>query len=238
MGKNLISQRRGRGTPTYKFPAHTAKGEVNYPVVKDETISGKIVDIIHSPHHSSPLAKIEYSDGTTLFSIAPEGIRVEQPIKVGSSAEVELGNVLPLDNIPEGTLIHNIEGQPGDGGKFVRASGVFARVFSKTPEGIIVIMPSKKKKIFNKSCRAAIGAVAGGGRLEKPFVKAGTKFFKMKAKNKLYPRVCGQSMNAVDHPHGGSRSSKKNYPYCVSRNAPPGAKVGLIAARRTGRRKK
>jgi len=91
---------------------------------------------------------------------------------------------------------------------------------------------------LSPKCRATIGVLAGGGRPEKPLLKAGVSFYKMRAKNKLWPKVCGQSMNAVDHPHGGSRSSMKNYPYAVSRNAPPGAKVGSISARRTGRKKK
>ena len=102
---------------------------------------------------------------------------------------------------------------------------------------IVVELPSKKKKVLNPQCRASIGVVAGGGRKEKPFIKAGNKFKAMKARSKLYPKVCGQSMNAVDHPHGGTRSSKKNYPYTVSRHTPPGAKVGKIASRRTGKKK-
>ena len=127
---------------------------------------------------------------------------------------------------------------PGDGGKFARASGTFAKIVSKSAGRVIVVLPSKKQKMFKPECRATIGVLAGGGREEKPFLKAGMKYFKMKAKNKVWPKVCGQSMNAVDHPHGGSRSSQKNYPYVVSRNAPPGAKVGSISGRRTGRKKK
>ena len=93
-------------------------------------------------------------------------------------------------------------------------------------------------KTFQKNCRANVGIIAGGGRTEKPFLKAGRKYFAMKSKNKLWPIVCGQSMNAVDHPHGGTTSSKKKYSYTVSRHAPPGAKVGAIAAKRSGRKKR
>ena len=78
---------------------------------------------------------------------------------------------------------------------------------------------------------------AGSGRLEKPFMKAGRKYHKMKAKNKLWPKVSGIAMNAVDHPYGTSRSSKKGHPTIAKRNAPPGAKVGKLRPRRTGKKK-
>ena len=96
------------------------------------------------------------------------------------------------------------------------------------------MLPSKKEKSFSPQCRATLGVIAGQGRKEKPFLKAGTRHYYMKARNKLYPRVKGQSMNAVDHPHGTSRSSKKGQPTIADRNAPPGAKVGKIRPRRTG----
>ena len=97
-------------------------------------------------------------------------------------------------------------------------------------------MPSKKQKQFNPRCRATIGVVAGSGRVEKPFLKAGTKFFKMKAKNKLWPKTSGGAMNAVDHPFGNKRTSRKSKARPAPRDAPPGRKVGMIRPRRTGRK--
>jgi large subunit ribosomal protein L2 len=93
-------------------------------------------------------------------------------------------------------------------------------------------MPSGELKQFNPSSRATIGIVAGGGRIEKPFLKAGKKFHHLRAKGRKYPRVSGNHMNAASHPHGGGSGTKT-----VSRNAPPGAKVGLIAARQSGRKR-
>jgi large subunit ribosomal protein L2 len=87
-------------------------------------------------------------------------------------------------------------------------------------------------------CRAIIGVIAGSGRPEKPFLKAGTKFFAMRAKNKLWPIVSGTSMNSVNHPFGGKSSHAKGIPTQSSRNAPPGRKVGKIAPKRTGRKKR
>ena len=115
---------------------------------------------------------------------------------------------------------------------------LFARVVARTPSRVIVQLPSKKQKSFNPECRASIGIVAGGGRTEKPLLKAGTRYYKMKAKNKLWPKVSGASMNAVDHPFGCTRSLRKSKSRPISKNAPPGRKVGMVGARRTGRRKK
>ena len=92
--------------------------------------------------------------------------------------------------------------------------------------------------MFLPDCRATIGVIAGSGRKEKPFLKAGTRHYAMKAKNKLYPQVSGTSMNSVDHPFGGSSSATKGRPTQSSRNAPPGRKVGKIAPKRTGRKKR
>jgi large subunit ribosomal protein L2 len=157
-------------------------------------------------------------------------------VAIGDITEIKSGNVMPLRNIPEGTNVYNIESNPGDGGKFVRASGTFARILSKMRDRIIVLLPSNKKKEFRPDCKAVVGIIAGGGRTEKPFLKAGNKYYAMKAKNKLWPITSGTSMNSVDHPFGGSSSGHKGRPTQSSRHAPPGRKVGKIAPRRTGRR--
>ncbi|MEA3430970.1 MAG: 50S ribosomal protein L2 [Nanoarchaeota archaeon] len=238
MGKRLIQQARGKGGPRYRAPSFKYKGMAVNKKLKPGVFKGEILDFVKCRGHSTPLAAIRYEDGETLYMLGVEGLKVGEFIETGEGIAVRSGNTLALKDIPEGALINNIEQNPGDGGKFVRASGTFAKVVTKMADKIIVILPSKKQKIFKPNCRATIGVLAGGGRPEKPFLKAGAKYYKMKSKNKLWPHVCGQSMNAVDHPHGGSRSSKKNYPYTVSRNAPPGAKVGSIAAKRSGRKKK
>ncbi len=233
MGKNLISQRRGRGSSTYRSSSHRFQGEVKHPHLNT---AGTITDILHCAGHSAPLLEVATLSGHTALAIAPEGMKVGDEIAFGTE-EVREGNVLQLKDIPEGTSIHNIEIHPGDGGKLVRSSGVFARIIAKTEQGVQVKLPSKKEKVLNPACRAAIGIVAGSGRPEKPFMKAGTRYHRMAARNKLYPRVCGISMNAVDHPFGGKGSHTKGRPTQSPRNAPPGRKVGKIAPRRTGRKK-
>jgi len=124
---------------------------------------------------------------------------------------------------------------PGDGGKLVKTSGGVARIVSKSLKKVIVKLPSKKQKEFHPKCNATIGVIAGSGRVDKPFLKAGNKFKAMKAKGKYWPIVSGASMNAVDHPLGGARSSRKGRPTIAPRNAPPGRKVGMIRPRKTGR---
>lgn len=236
MGKRIIQQARGKGSPTYKAPSFRYVGKPKHPGVSD--ISGIVVGLIHCPGHTAPLAHVVYDDDSHGLILATEGLIVGQTVNVSSQAESTVGNVLPLNDVPDGALIHNIELVPGDGGKFVRASGVFAKVIGKQEGKVTVLLPSKKIKIFNGKCRAGIGVVAGGGRTEKPFLKAGNKMHKMRATNKLYPRSSAASMNAVDHPYGNKHSSRKSKAKPVSRTAPPGRKVGMIAAKRTGRKKK
>jgi len=235
MGKRLIQQARGKGGPTYRAPSFRYKGKARY---NNKELSAKIVDIVKSQGHSAPLVKLKYSYGTEGFMIAPEHVRVGEEIEIKKDGKVKNGNTLSLKNIPLGASIYNIENVPGDGGKFVRSSGNFAKVVGQTKNKIIIELPSKKQKEFHPECRASIGIVAGSGRKEKPFLKAGKKYFAMKAKNKLWPKSGGTSMNSVDHPFGGTTSSHKGRPTIAPKNAPPGRKVGKIRPRRTGRTKR
>ncbi len=235
MGKRLIQQRRGKGSPTYKRTGFRFRSQTRMKQVKEEG-SAVIKDLTTCPAHSAPLAELRYEDNTSGYIIAPEGVRTGQRIRF-STREVKIGNITELRKIPEGTAIFNIEAQPGDGGKFVKASGMSARIVAKSKSRITILLPSKKKKDFHPECRACIGAAAGSGRPEKPFYKAGRKYFEMKSKNRLWPSVSGNSMNAVDHPFGGTKSNKKGRPTIAPRNAPPGRKVGMISPKDTGRKK-
>lgn len=233
MGKRIVSQRRGKGSMRYRAPNHRFFGEANYTSVNSEQSKGVVRDIVHCPAHTAPLVCAEYENGELALLIAPEGIRVNDIIE-SNTESVAKGNIVRLKDVPEGTSVYNIEGIPGDGGKFVRSSGTTAKVVSQLGDKVEILLPSKKKKIFNLNCRATVGVIAAGGRPDKPFMKAGTRHYKMKARNKLYPKVCGVSMNAVDHPHGGAESHHKGKPTIARRYAPPGAKVGKIRPRRTG----
>ncbi|WP_297419447.1 50S ribosomal protein L2 [Thermococcus sp.] len=239
MGKSLIQQRRGKGTTTFRAPSHRYRGAVKYVplnLTKEKTLVGKVVEILHDPGRTAPVARVKFENGTEKLIIAPEGILVGEEISIGPNAPIKIGNTLPLALIPEGSYVYDIEGVPGDGGKYVRAGGAYALVVGKEKDKVIVQLPSGELRQFKPTCRATIGVVAGGGRLEKPLIKAGKAYYIAKARNRFWPKPRGVKMNAVNHPHGG-KEHHIGRPSTVSRSAPPGRKVGHIAARRTGRRK-
>src|SRR3989338_11476740 len=129
MGKNLIQQARGKGSPTYRSPSFRYKGETQYAALAGEDIlTGTVIDLIDCAGHTAPLMKIKYANEAEALMIACEGIRVGDQVFSGSSAPVQPGSVMPLRSIPEGTLIYNIEIKPGDGGKLCKSSGTFCRV--------------------------------------------------------------------------------------------------------------
>jgi large subunit ribosomal protein L2 len=204
---------------------------------QEGVIQGKVTAIVHDPGRGAPMASIRLETGETYYSVVPEGVFEGQLTQIGGEATVDIGNVLPLSKIPEGTMVCNIELYPGDGGKMVRSSGAYATVVGHTPEGTIVKLPSGRTKYVNDLCRATVGVIAGAGRTEKPFLKAGSKFHLMKAKGHMYPRTRGIAMIAASHPYGSSKKGGRKVT-TVSRNAPPGKKVGLIAARSAGSRHK
>ena len=144
---------------------------------------------------------------------------------------------MPVGKMPEGTLICNVECAVGDRGKLSRASGDYCSVIGQLEETnqTALRLPSGVKKLVPSECRAMIGVVAGGGRTDKPILKAGRAFHKYKAKKNRWPIVRGVAMNPVEHPHGGGNHQHIGHSSTIGRHASAGQKVGLIAARRTGR---
>lgn len=234
MGKNLTQQARGKGGPSFTAPSFRYLGEAR---LRHGTSTAEVLDIVKDQGHSAPLLQVKYNDGATGFMIAPEGVFVGQTLSIGDNAPLGIGNSPSLKDIPEGTVLFNIEGVPGDGGKFCRTTGSFAKLIAKTDKYAQVLLPSKKIKEFHLNCRATIGVPAGAGRKEKPFLKAGTKFHYRKARKKRFPLMSGSAQNAVDHPFGNKRSSRKSKARPVPKNAPPGRKVGYIRPRKTGQSK-
>lgn len=228
MGKRIISRARGKGGPRYRSPGHRFVSDIKYGFK-----TGQVSDIVHDPGRDSPLARIR-TDGKEVFIIAAEGLKVGDVLNVGGDART--GNILPLSKIPKGYSVFAIENYPGSGPKLCCSPGTKAIIVSNEAGKVTVKMPSKEFKMFNPDCLATIGIPAGGGRRDKPFVKAGQLFYLKQARNKLWPRSSAVKMNPVDHPFGGK--TKPGTPKTISRRAPPGAKVGSIAASRSGLRKK
>ena len=149
MGKRIITQRRGKGSTTYRAHSFNFKGEATHPIMHDAQVKGVVMDLVHCAAHTAPLARVSYEHGDEVLLIAPEGLRVGDAVQAGPGSEIGIGHTLPLQDLPEGTLVYNIEAKPGDGGKFVRASGTFGRIVGKTPAGIVIRLPSKKQKVFH-----------------------------------------------------------------------------------------
>ena len=233
MGRRLISQRRGKGSSTYRSPSFRSRGSVSYPTL-DQDHEGRIVEVLHDPGRTGLVARVRFGDESERLVLAAEGIRVGDTIKCAVSAPVEPGNTLSLAEMPEGTLVSGIETRPGSGPKLVRAGGCYASIVSHDVGSTSIQLPSGAFRSLDPRCRATVGMVSSGGRKEKPFLTAGKKSFHSRSRNRLYPRVRGVAMNAVDHPHGGGGHQHLGRPSTVGRNAPPGRKVGHIAARRTG----
>ncbi|HKZ48892.1 MAG TPA: 50S ribosomal protein L2 [Thermoplasmata archaeon] len=230
MGKNLPQQRRGRGTsPTYRSPSHRHLGAIKLPYAAGE---GVVVELLHAPGHSAPLARVRFG-GQDVLMIAPDGLMTGQSVTSGV-ANVDRGNTLRLGSVPEGTLVYNLEAHPGDGGKLVRAAGTTALVVSQGGHTVIRL-PSGQFKELDPNCRATIGVIAGSGRKDRPLYKAGKSVNAYRSLAKRPFKVRGVAKNAVDHPHGGGAHQHVGKPSTVSRNAPPGRKVGRLSPQRKRR---
>jgi len=168
--------------------------------------------------------------------IAPEGLHTGQFVYCGKKAMLGVGNVLPMSSLPEGTIVCNVEEKAGDRGALARTSGNYATIIGHDADGKTsrIRLPSGAKKTVLSSARATVGIVAGGGRIDKPMLKAGRAYHKYRVKRNSWPRTRGVAMNPVDHPHGGGNHEHIGHSSTVKRGSVPGQKVGLIAARRTG----
>jgi large subunit ribosomal protein L2 len=241
MGKRIRVQRRGRGGSAFTASTHKRVAAARYPELSkteiEGGIKGKIEQIVHEPGRGSPLALIGLENGQSFYTVVPEGVFQGQVMQMGSKAPVDVGNILTLGEVPPGTIVCNVELQPGDGGKVCRSSGASATVVAHTPIGTMIKFPSGKTTYLNNLNRAMIGVVSGAGRLDKPFLKAGPRYHLMHAKGHRYSRPRGVAMIAAVHPYGSSHRGARKVT-TVSRHAPPGQKVGLIAARSAGRKRK
>ena len=163
-----------------------------------DNIPAKVASIEYDPNRSAYIALLNYADGEKRYILAPLGLAVGDTVVSGANAEIKVGNCLPLDNIPVGSIVHNIEFQPGRGGKIARSAGNSAQYMAKEGNYATLRMPSGEMRKVPVSCRATIGQI---GNTEHEIVSLG------KAGRKRHmgvrPSVRGSVMNPVDHPHGG-----------------------------------
>ena len=161
-------------------------------------IPATVTAIEYDPKRSARLALLMYADGVKSYIIAPLGVKVGDQLISGAEVDIRPGNCLPIDNIPVGTMIHNIEMQPGKGGQLVRSAGTSAQLLAKEGEYTQIRMPSGEIRLINKQCFAVIGQVGNVEHGQIKLGKAGRKRHKG-----FRPAVRGSAMNPNDHPHGG-----------------------------------
>ncbi|NUN11345.1 50S ribosomal protein L2 [Candidatus Micrarchaeota archaeon] len=235
MGTRLIQQKRGKGGPRYRSPGHRFFSKVAYDFER-KPIGGEVVAFVDDPARHALITVILTEDGSLIYNLASEGQYIGNRLELMNPEKIQVGTPLKLGDIPEGTPIFNIELAPLDGGKLARTPGSFCQRLAQDEDtGLVTILLGSKKTIQLKpECMATVGIVAGGGKNELPFMKAGNKFYAMKAKNRLWPKVRGRAMSAYDHPYGGKTGGK---PTAVKRSTPPGRKAGHVDAKSTGRKK-
>ena len=165
---------------------------------KKDDMPATVIGIEYDPNRTSNIALIKYEDGTLNYILAPLGLKDGDKVISGAKSDIRIGNCLPIENIPVGTLIHNIELNPGQGGKLVRVAGQSAQLMAKEGKYAHVRLPSGEMRLILAKCRATIGVVGNADHENVKLGKAGkTRHLGIR------PSVRGSVMNPVDHPHGG-----------------------------------
>ncbi len=179
----------------------------------------------YDPNRSVHIALIEYTDGLKAYILAPNGIKVGQTIVSGPDAAPEIGNAMPLANIPSGLEIHNIEMNPGQGGKLVRSAGGVGRLGAKEGEWSVIILPSGEMRRVKSACRATIGQLGNLDWINVSIGKAGRNRHKG-----VRPHTRAKAMNPIDHPLGGGEGRSNGGRHPVSKTGVP-AKGGITRDR-------
>ncbi|MSD84574.1 50S ribosomal protein L2 [Lactobacillus curvatus] len=188
----------GHITVRHRGGGHKQKYRViDFKRIKDG-IKATVKSIEYDPNRTSNIALIQYPDGIKSYIIAPKGLEVGMVVESGVDADIKVGNALPLANIPDGTIIHNIELKPGKGGQLVRSAGTSAQLLGKEGKYAIVRLTSGETRMILLTCRATIGTVGNGQHELIKIGKAGRKRWMG-----IRPTVRGSVMNPNDHPHGG-----------------------------------
>ncbi len=193
-GRNL----NGRRTMRYIGGGHKKMYRViDFQRTKDD-VSAIVTSVEYDPNRSARIALITYADGVKNYIIAPHGLKVGQTLQSGRTATPEIGNTLFLENIPLGTIIHNIELKPGKGASLARSAGTFAQLAARDGKYAIIKLPSGETRMVLVTCRATIGVVSNPDHSLERSGKAGRSRWKGRR-----PRTRGVAMNPVDHPMGG-----------------------------------
>ena len=169
-------------------------------------VPGKVASIEYDPNRSANIALVNYVDGEKRYIIAPKGLTVGQQILSGPQAPIETGNTLPLEMIPVGITVHNVELNLGKGGQLARSAGAGALIAAKEGDYVVLRLPSGELRMVFKKCSATIGFVGNDEHMNERIGKAGRSRWMG-----IRPSVRGVAMNPVDHPHGGGEGRGKGY---------------------------
>jgi len=198
-----LSKKGGRNNQGVITTRHHGGGHkrlyriIDFKRNKDDIV-GKVATIEYDPNRSANIALINYADGEKRYILAPKGLEVGMKIVSGENADIIVGNCLPMGNMPEGTVIHNIEMQPGKGGQVARSAGVSAQILGKEGKYVTVRLASGEVRKFLGVCRATVGVVGNEDYSLVNIGKAGRNRWRG-----IRPTVRGSVMNPNDHPHGG-----------------------------------
>ena len=203
--KSLLDVKRksgGRNATGRITVRHIGGGnKIKYRIIdfkRDKSVPAKVATIEYDPNRTANIALLHYADGEKRYILAPVGLNVGDTIESSATADIKVGNCLPLENIPVGTVVHNVEMHPGKGGQIARSAGIYVQLMAKEGKYATLRMPSGEMRLVLLACRATIGQV---GNLDHEIVSIG------KAGKKRHmgvkPTVRGSVMNPCDHPHGG-----------------------------------
>ena len=198
--KNKMAGRNSNGRITVRHRGGGSKNKyriVDFKRLKDG-VPAKVNAIEYDPNRNAYIALLFYADGAKSYIIAPLGLKVGDTVVSGPEADIKVGNALPMENIPVGTVIHNIEMKPGKGAQMARSAGAFVQLMAKEGNYVTLRLPSGEMRLVRKECRATIGQVGNLDHENINYGKAGrTRHMGIR------PTVRGSVMNPNDHPHGG-----------------------------------
>ena len=168
---------------------------------RKDGVPAKVATIEYDPNRTTYIALLHYADGEKRYILAPQGLRPGAAVESGDGADIQPGNALPLRNIPTGTVVHNVELVPGQGGRMGRAAGSAIQVVAKEGPMVTLRLPSSEMRMVRADCRATVGTLSNSEHQNVKVGKAGRNRHKGKR-----PQTRGVAMNPVDHPHGGGEA--------------------------------
>ena len=202
-GKSKSGGRNSRGRITSRHRGGGAKRRyrrIDFKRRKDG-VPARVATIEYDPNRTCYIALVQYADGEKRYILAPQGLQPGNPVESGERADIRPGNALPLRSIPTGTIVHNVELVPGQGGRLGRAAGSGIQVAAKEGQRVTLRLPSSEMRMVHADCRATVGALSNAEHQNIKLGKAGRSRHKGRR-----PQTRGVAMNPVDHPHGGGEA--------------------------------